>query len=122
MLNGIIARGTTPILSFPLPSSFKCSDFKDFIITFHQKGQIALIKRGADVLKNTSENIDVEKNIVVSLTQEETLLFNPQISVIQVEVKVVTQDNQVLILGYYRYRYDAECASDIFELEDSANV
>ena len=122
MLNGVIARGTTPILSFPLPKIYKQSDFKDFIITFHQKGQIALIKRGADVLKDTNTNIDVEKNVVISLTQEETLLFNPLLKTIQVEVKAVTTDEQVLILGYYRYRHEAQCESDIFELVGPNNI
>ena len=77
MLDGVFSRGTTPTQIFPLPGDLTMSDFHDFIITYRQKGKVIITKTKADC--HIIPEIDSEKNIIVVLSQADTLLFNPNI-------------------------------------------
>lgn len=108
MLNGVFARGTTPTHIFPILEDLKMSDFVDFTVTYRQKGNNVLIKRKSDASHIT--DLDSEKNIVLVLSQADTLLFNPNIKIVEVQIKAQTTGNDVFILGEYRFRLE-----DIFD-------
>ena len=82
MLDGVFARGTTPTQIFPIPGGLTKSDFLDFSISYRQKGKTILIKRKED--SYSIPEVDSEKNIIVVLSQTETLMFNPNIEVVEV--------------------------------------
>ena len=110
MLDGVFARGTTPTHIFPLPGGLATSDFLDFTVTYRQKGRPVLIKRKENI-SNIVE-LDCVHNIILVLSQEETLLFNPKKEVVEVQIKGVTRGHDVLLLGEYRFRLE-----DIFDEE-----
>lgn len=62
-----MTRGTTPTLNFTLP--FNCSDMTDCNIAFSQIGGIRLEKELSDCTQN-------EKVLSLTLTEEETLIFD----------------------------------------------
>ena len=110
MLDGVFARGTTPTHIFPLPGGLTVFDFLDFTISYRQRGKLVLVKR-----KEDSDNIvelDCVHNIILVLSQEETLLFNPKKEIVEVQIKGVTCGHDVLLLGDYRFRLE-----DVFDEE-----
>lgn len=96
MLNGVIARGTTPTHTFPL-NKIKAADLVDVSITYRQKRNNVLIKRIDDVQLN-------DNNITVKLTQTDTIMFDPRFETVEVQVKVRTAANEVIIIDTYKYR------------------
>ena len=77
MLDGVFARGTTPTQVFPIPGDLRMKDFNDLTVTYRQKGKKVLKKRKSDT-QNIAD-LDSEKNIILVLSQADTLLFNPNI-------------------------------------------
>ena len=115
MLDGVFARGTTPTHIFPLPGGLTTSNFLDFTISYRQKGKVVLIKRKADV-DNISE-LDCIHNIILVLSQEDTLMFNPNNEIVEVQIKGLTPGNEVLILGEYRFRLENVFDEESFYLD-----
>lgn len=111
MLYGTFSRGTTPIHIFPIPKSLTMSDLKDFTITYRQKNKNVFIKHKSDIY--SSDKFDQTKNIVVMLSQSDTLMFNPNINVVDVQIKAILNTNEVVKIGDYRLRLE-----DIFDYDE----
>lgn len=92
MLHGIITQGTTPDQNFELP--FSTSLLSKVSVTYTQKGKVVLIKKLKDCkLKDNS--------ITVTLTQQDTFLFDPN-NIVIVQIKLMTTDNEVMLSDDYR--------------------
>lgn len=115
MLDGVFARGTTPTQIFPLPGDLTISDFLDFTITYRQKGKNVLIK-GKEDISDIAE-LDSNRNIIIVLSQEETLMFNPNIKIVEVQIKGVTMGHDVFLLGEYRFRLENVFDEEGFDLK-----
>ena len=115
MLDGVFARGTTPTQIFPIPEGLKKSDFLDFTISYRQKGKTLLIKRKED--SYDIPEVDSEKNIIVVLSQTETLMFNPNIKIVEVQVRGATVGHDVIPMGDYRLRLEDAFDEGEFDLE-----
>ena len=111
MLDGVFARGTTPTQVFPIPGFLRMKDFNDLTVTYRQKGKEVLKKRKSDT-QNIAD-LDSEKNIILVLSQADTLLFNPNIKIVEVQIKVETTGNDVFVIGEYRFRLE-----DIYDEEE----
>lgn len=111
MIDGVFARGTTPTQAFPIPGDLTISEIEDLTITYRQKRRTVLVKRKEDTSNIT--DLDTKKNIVLVLSQADTLLFDPNIEVVEVQIKVKTTGNDVLIIGQYRFRL-----VDVFDTEE----
>ena len=114
MLQGIIARGTTPTLAFPLPDNLYSSDLKEYSICYRQKNKT--------LLRYTQENtvqlpgIDKEKNIILIMSQEDTLKLNAKIPTVEVQIRAVSTGNDVFIIGEYSFRVMDCFDSEAFDL------
>lgn len=80
-------QGTTPTSLFKF--SVDLALIKEWRICFYQEGRENLIKTNADCI------VDENKVIYVKLTQEETLAFDVD-KYIKIQVKALTQDNNVI--------------------------
>lgn len=116
MLDGVFARGTTPTQIFPIPGELIKSDLLDFTISYRQKHNTILIKRKED--SYDIPEIDSEKNIIVVLSQAETLMFNPNIKVVEVQIRGATKGHDVVPLGEYRLRLDDAFDEGEFDFEN----
>ena len=116
MLDGVFARGTTPTQIFPFPGDLTKSDFLDFTISYRQKGKTILIKRKED--SYDIPEVDSEKNIIVVLSQAETLMFNPNIKIVEVQIRGATTGHDVIPLGDYRLRLEDAFDEGEFDLEN----
>lgn len=116
MLDGVFARGTTPTQIFPIPGDLVKSDFLDYTISYRQKGKTILIKRKEDTYE--IPEVDSEKNIVVVLSQAETLMFNPNIKIVEVQVRGATTGYDIIPLGEYRLRLEDAFDEGEFDLEN----
>lgn len=92
MIHGIIMQGTTPDQYYELP--FSTDLLEKVSVTYRQKGKTVIIKRTEDC---TLEG----NNIIVSLDQEETMLFNPT-EIVEVQIKVKTLEGEVMGCDEYR--------------------
>lgn len=108
MLDGVFARGTTPTHIFPIPGGLVMDDFTELTITYRQKRRVVLKKYKSDTCQLL--DLDCDKNIIVVLSQAETLLFDPNIEIVEVQVKAETTGNDVFLLGEYRFRLE-----DVFD-------
>lgn len=82
----MLIQGTTPTHSFTLPSDM---DISDFIVSYSQCGK--------EILKKTKKDCVVKENtIFVTLTQEDTLKFAPDM-LWCVQVKIKLQNNTILV-------------------------
>ena len=111
MLDGVFARGTTPTQVFPIPGDLRMQDFNDLTVTYRQKNRTVLKKRKSDTQNIT--DLDSEKNVILVLSQADTLMFDPNIKTVEVQIKVETTGNDVFIIGDYRFRLE-----DIFDDEE----
>lgn len=82
MLNGEFTRGTTPTHIFTLPGDLTFADIVDISIAYRQKHNTVLIKHLKDCY--TLPELDSTKEFVLILSQEDTLLFNPNIPIVEV--------------------------------------
>lgn len=115
MLHGVFARGTTPTQVFPIPGDLTMSDFTDLTVTYRQKGKVVLKKRKSDTQNIT--DLDSEKNVILVLSQADTLLFNPKNKIVEVQIKVETTGNDVFIIGDYRFRLEDIYDDEEFDLK-----
>jgi hypothetical protein len=104
MVDGVFTRGTTPTQVFSLPYDLTIKDIRDVAIAYRQKGKTILVKHLEDCHFLT--DLDSEKDIVVILSQEETLLFNPRYKVAEVEFKVSTVGSDVIPIAKYTLRVE----------------
>lgn len=117
MLDGVFARGTTPTQIFPIPGDLTKKDFLDFTISYRQKGKTILVKRKEDSYDLPKEEVDSEKNIIVVLSQAETLMFNPNIKIVEVQVRGATVGYDIIPMGEYRLRLEDAFDEGEFDLE-----
>ena len=104
MVHGVFTRGTTPTQIFTLPSELSMRDIRDIAIAYRQRGKTILVKHLEDCHFLT--DLDDEKDIVVVLSQEETLLFNPRYKIAEVEFKVSTVGSDVIPIATYKLRVE----------------
>ena len=114
MLDGVFARGTTPTHIFPIQCPVFKSDLADFTITYRQKNKNVLIKYPEDTCE--LYDIDNNRNIVVVLSQADTLLFDPRIKIVEVQIKAESIGSDVFLLGEYRLRLEDCFDSNEFDL------
>ena len=115
MLDGAFTRGTTPTHIFPIPEPLTAADLVDFTIAYRQKNKTILIKRPDDV--SYLRDVDNEHNITVILSQADTLMFNPKIKIVEVQIKVETTGSDVMVIGEYRLRLNDCYDTEEFNLE-----
>lgn len=116
MLDGAFSRGTTPTHIFPIPEPLTMSDLKDFTITYRQKNKNVLVKHMEDT--SILRDIDPETNIIVTLSQADTFMFNPRVKIVEVQIKASSIDNDVFKLGEYRLRLDDTFDTNEFDFEN----
>ena len=116
MLDGAFSRGTTPTHIFPIPEPLTMSDLKDFTITYRQKNVNIITKHKEDT--SVLDDVDPETNIVVILSQADTLMFNPRIKIVEVQIKASSIGSDVFKIGDYRLRLDDTFDTNEFNLED----
>lgn len=104
MVHGVFTRGTTPTQIFSLPRELTWKDIRDVSIAYRQRGKTLLVKHLEDCHFLT--DLDSEKDIVVVLSQQETLLFNPHYKIAEVEFKVSTVGSDVIPIAKYRLRIE----------------
>ena len=114
MLDGVFARGTTPTQVFPLPGDLIVDEFVDFSIAYRQKKKLVLVKHKKDL--QAIPELNYNKNLILVLSQEDTLLFNPNIEVVEVQIKGSTVGSDVFTLGEYRLRLDNIFDENEFDL------
>lgn len=117
MLDGSFVRGTTPTHIFPIPDPITLADLQDYTIAYRQKRKTILIKRKEDA--SYLKEIDSRTNIVMVLSQEETLLFDPRIPVVDVQIRASSIGSDVFVLGNYRLRLEDCFDPEPFDLEQS---
>lgn len=118
MLDGVFTRGTTPTHIYSLPDGLTVDEIQDVSIAYRQKNKTVLIKHLADCYygDNCLPGLDPEINYAVVLSQEDTLLFNPQIEVVDVEFKVATVGSDVIPIDTYRLRLMDTFNEEVFDL------
>lgn len=104
MLDGAFTRGTTPVQIFELPDGIEKSDLADYTITYRQKKNIVFTKRKEDTTE--LPNVDMSKNIAIILSQTDTLMFDPRINKVEVQIKAISQSGEVFIVSNYKLRLD----------------
>lgn len=114
MLNGEITRRTTPTQVFTVPDGLTLEDIADVSIAYRQKGRTVLIKHLEDC--HVLPNLDGKKNLAVILSQEETLLFNPNIKIVEVQFVVATTGSDVIPVSEYRLRLNDTFDEEVFDL------
>ena len=76
-------RATTPIHTFSLP--IETSDCKDIQVTYKQKKTVVLEKYMNDGVLPSGMEID-GKDVIITLTQDETKLFVAKMATVQIRV------------------------------------
>lgn len=115
MLDGAFTRGTTPTHIFPIPAPLTAADLADFTIVYRQKNKNILIKCPSDI--SFLQDVDNEHNLTVILSQADTLMFNPKIKTVEVQIKAETVGSDVIIIGEYRLRLNDSFDTNEFDLE-----
>ena len=83
---GTIIRGTTPTLSFKVKNEMDLDNISEVWITFKSKAGAKPKEKTYDISDVTIDN--VEKQIILSLTQEDTLYFSDTIMRVQVRLRM----------------------------------
>lgn len=91
------------------------SDLAELTIVYRQKNKNILIKHMEDV--HELFDVDPEKNIVIVLSQADTLLFDPRIKIVEVQIKAESIGSDVFKLGEYRLRLEDTFDENEFDLE-----
>ena len=98
-------QGTTPTHTFTFP--FDTAIIKDLSIVYQQNGE--------NIIKKKLSDCKVDGNSVsITLSQEETLMFNLE-SIVRVQVKVLTQGNDVLVSDIISRRAYECLDKEVFE-------
>lgn len=98
-------KGTTPLHTFSLP--FGTEMIKTVQITYAQKGEVILTKSNDDC---SFEG----KAVSVKLTQEDTFKFAEGVCV-EVQIRVLTEQNDVLASRVMRVHCDECLAKDVLQ-------
>lgn len=98
-------QGTTPTHTFTFP--FDVSIVKDLSIVYQQNGENIIKKKLSDCKVE-------EQSVSITLSQEETLMFNLE-SIVRVQVKVLTQGNDVLVSDIISRRAYECLDKEVFE-------
>jgi hypothetical protein len=109
MLHGTITRGTTPTIIFPLSTEIAPSNLIDFTISCRQKGKTIWTKRNGEF----DEASVSSKAITIKLSQLDTLSFLPITDTVDIQIKGLTKNEEVVILGKYSYRLE-----DVYDEEE----
>lgn len=109
MLHGTITRGTTPTIVFPLTTEIVSSDLIDFTVSCRQKGKTVWTRRKVDF----DEVIVSNTTIAVKFSQLDTISLLPITDTIDIQIKGLTKDEEVIVLGRYSYRLE-----DIYDEEE----
>jgi hypothetical protein len=109
MLHGTITRGTTPTIIFPLTIEIVPSDLIDFTISCRQKGKTVWTRRKEDF----DEASVSSEAITVKLSQLDTLSFLPITDTVYIQIKGLTKNEEIVILGRYSYRLE-----DVYDEEE----
>ena len=91
-----IIRGTTPTVTFNLP--LEVEQITNCEVYFSQAGRLLLVKHMDDC-----EMFDDEDVLAVTLTQAETLLFDPDIK-LEMQIRFVFEDGAVEATNIVRTR------------------
>lgn len=114
MLHGEFTRGTTPTHVFCLPEVLFMNDIADISIAYRQKRKTVLIKHLKDC--HFLPEFDSTKQFAIVLSQEDTLMFDPNISIVEVQLKAKTIGSDVIPIGEYRFRLNDCFDPKIFDL------
>lgn len=114
MLHGEFTRGTTPTHIFYLPDGIELSDIEDVSIAYRQKKNTVLVKHLKDC--HFLPELDSKKEFALVLSQEDTLLFNPNIPIVEVQLKAKTVGSDVIPLEEIRFRLRDCFDTEIFDL------
>lgn len=114
MLNGEFTRGTTPTHIFCLPDGLFMEDIADVSIAYRQKKNTILVKHLKDC--HFLPGFDSTKEFALVLSQEDTLLFNPNIPTVEVQVKAKTVGSDVIPIEEIRFRLKDCYDTEVFDL------
>lgn len=107
MLDGSFARGTTPTHQFRLP--FEIDRVECLSITYGYR------KNNEVVIKKTLEDCTViDEYVILTLSQEDTLAFKNN-SIIQVQMKVLSNSGTVVASSPYYLKVESVLDEEIFE-------
>lgn len=82
-----MTQGTTPLHTFVLP--FNTDIIQTVRVSYEQKGKIVLEKSTADIARS-------ENNFALTLTQEETLLFDANV-LVRIQLHILTTTGSALV-------------------------
>ncbi len=82
-----MTQGTTPLHTFVLP--FNTDIIQAVRVSYEQKGKIVLEKSTADIVRS-------ENNLALTLTQEETLLFDANV-LVRIQLHILTTAGSALV-------------------------
>ena len=82
-----MTQGTTPLHTFVLP--FNTDIIQAVRVSYEQKGKIVLEKSTADIARS-------ENNLALTLTQEETLLFDANV-LVRIQLHILTTAGSALV-------------------------
>ena len=116
MLYGAFSRGTTPTHTFLLSKKLTTNDLVDYTIVYRQKNKNILIKHPKDAHKSDDTN---NHSIILTLSKNDTLMFDPRFKRVDVQIKGETKNGDVLIVGDYTFRLD-DCFEEDVLSEDCA--
>ena len=106
MLDGRFIRGTTPTHQFGLP--FDIAVINDFSITYSQNKKV--------LVKKTRGQCEIIDNVInVYLTQEESLKFQAG-KIAEVQLKLSTEDGNVLASNKYRLEVVEVLDTEVFDV------
>ena len=114
MLDGEFTRGTTPTHIYWLPEGMYMTDIDDISIAYRQKNKTILVKHLKDC--HFFKELDGNTSFALVLSQEDTLLFNPQIKTVEVQLKAKTIGSDVIPIGEHRFRLKDCYDTEVFDL------
>ena len=114
MLDGEFTRGTTPTHIFNLPDGLFMKDIEDISIAYRQKNKTVLIKHLKDC--HFLPGFDSNTQFALVLSQEDTLLFDPYIKRVEVQLKAETIGSDVIPIGEYSFRLNDCYDTNPFDL------
>lgn len=116
MLDGEFTRGTTPTHIYRLPENLYMEDIADISIAYRQKNKTVLIKYLADC--HFFKELDNRTQLALVLSQEDTLLFDPNIKIVEVQLKAKTVGSDVIPIGEHRFRLKDCYDTKVFDLRN----
>lgn len=100
-------RATTPLHTFTLPMN---ADECRQIQVIYRQGAVKLIKDYKDHSMPSGMSFD-GKNVLIKLTQEESLMFKPDF--VDVQVRVMTEAEDVYASQKFKLRVDSSLSEEV---------